>query len=86
MRAREGWGRAQPGRAGRWRKQARVWLRADLALWGKTLDSGSEQDLALARRMLTHWQVEPDLAGIRDLKALDEASAEERERVLRAVG
>ena len=28
--------------------------------------------------MLTHWQVEPDLAGIRDLKALDEASAEER--------
>ena len=29
--------------------------------------------------MLTHWQVEPDLAGIRDLKALDEASAEERD-------
>jgi len=28
--------------------------------------------------MLTHWQVEPDLAGIRDLKGLDEASAEER--------
>ena len=66
------------GERARWRKQARAWLRADLALWGKTLDSGSEQDLALARRMLTHWQVEPDLAGIRDLKALDEASAEER--------
>jgi eukaryotic-like serine/threonine-protein kinase len=62
----------------RWRMQARVWLRADLALWGKTLDSGSEQDLALATRMLTHWQVEPDLAGIRDLKAMDAASAEER--------
>ncbi len=61
----------------RWRKQARVWLRADLALWVKTLDSGSEQDLALAKRMLLHWQVEPDLAGIRDLKALDEAPAEE---------
>ena len=28
---------------------------------------------------MTHWQVEPDLAGIRDLKALDEASAEERD-------
>jgi tetratricopeptide (TPR) repeat protein len=49
-------------------------LRADLALWGKTLDNGSDQDLALARRMLTHWQVEPDLAGIRDLKALGEVT------------
>jgi eukaryotic-like serine/threonine-protein kinase len=63
----------------RWRQQARAWLRADLALWVKTLDGGSEKDLVLARRMLTHWQVEPDLAGIRDLKALDEASAQERD-------
>jgi len=52
----------------RWRQQARVWLRADLALWGKTLAGGSEQDLGLAKRMLTHWQIEPDLAGIRDVK------------------
>ena len=70
----------------RWRKQARAWLRADLALWGKALDSGFEQDISLAKRMLTHWQIEPDLAGIRDLKALDEASAEERDELLRAVG
>ena len=62
----------------RWRKQVRVWLRADLDLWVKTLESGSEQDIRLARRMLTHWQVEPDLAGIRELKVLDESSAEER--------
>ncbi len=75
--ARDGAGLSRAERA-RWRKQAREWLRADLALWGKTLHSGSEQDFALARRMLMHWQVEPDLAGIRDLKALDEASAEER--------
>jgi serine/threonine-protein kinase len=74
---RDGAGLGRAERA-RWRKQARVWLRADMALWGKTLESGSEQDLALARKMLTHWQVEPDQAGIRDLKALDEASAEER--------
>ena len=74
---RDGAGLSRAERAA-WRQQARAWLRADLALWGKTLDSGSEQDLGLARRMLTHWQVEPDLAGIRDLKALDEASAEER--------
>jgi tetratricopeptide (TPR) repeat protein len=62
----------------RWRQQSRAWLRADLALWVKTLDSGLKDDLDLARRMLTHWQVEPDLAGIRDLKALDEAPEEER--------
>ena len=67
-----------PAERARWRDQARMWLRADLALWGKTLDSGSEQDLGLAKRMLTHWQAEPDLAGIRDLKALGEALAEER--------
>ena len=67
----------------RWRQQARAWLQADLALWAKTLVNGTEMDLALARRMLTHWQVEPDLAGIRDLKALDEASAEERNECFR---
>ena len=53
-------------------------MRADLALWVKTLNSGSELDLALAKRMLTHWQVEPNLAGIRDWKPLGETSAEER--------
>jgi serine/threonine-protein kinase len=52
---RDGAGLGRAERA-RWRKQARAWLRADLALWAKTLDSGSEQDLGLARRMLTHWQ------------------------------
>ena len=61
-------GLSRPDRA-RWRKQARAWLQGDLALWGTSLDGGSEQDLSLARRMLTHWQVEPDLAGIRDVKA-----------------
>jgi tetratricopeptide (TPR) repeat protein len=74
---RDGAGLSRAERA-RWRQQARAWLRADLALWEKTLDSGSQQDLGLATRMFTHWQVEPDLAGIRDPKALDDASAEER--------
>jgi serine/threonine-protein kinase len=71
---------AQLGDAERahWRQQAREWLRADLASWTKTLVNGTEKDLALARRMLAHWQAEPDLAGIRDLQALDKVSAEER--------
>jgi serine/threonine-protein kinase len=62
----------------RCRKQARGWLKADLALWARTLDSGYELDRNLAKRMLTHWQVEPDLAGLREQNALDEVSAEER--------
>jgi tetratricopeptide (TPR) repeat protein len=67
-----------PAERARWREQARAWLRADLALWEKTLEGGSELDFGLAKRMLLHWQVEPDLAGIRELKALGEAAAEER--------
>lgn len=67
----------------RWRQQAREWLQADLALWKKTLINRTEKDLALARRMLTHWQAEPDLAAIRDLKALDEVSASERDDCFR---
>jgi tetratricopeptide (TPR) repeat protein len=72
---------ARLGRAerARWREQARAWLRDDLALWVKTLGGGSGPDLGLAKRMLTHWQVEPDLAGIRELKALAEAPAGERD-------
>ena len=75
---RDGAGLGQAERA-RWRRQACAWLRSDLALWVKTLGGGFKQDLDLARRMMTRWQVEPDLAGIRELKALDEASAEERD-------
>jgi serine/threonine-protein kinase len=61
-----------------WRKQARAWLRADLVVWARTLDSGSQKDRSLAKKMLTHWQVEPDLAGLREPDALDELSADER--------
>jgi serine/threonine-protein kinase len=61
-----------------WRQQARAWLRADLALWAKTLDTNSKMDRDLAKRMLTRWQVEPDLAGIREPNALHEMSADER--------
>jgi tetratricopeptide (TPR) repeat protein len=71
-----------PAERARWREQARAWLRADLALWGKTVVGGFEQDLALAKRMFTHWLNEPDLAGIRDLKALRDASAQERDECL----
>jgi serine/threonine-protein kinase len=66
----------------RWRRQARAWLQADLAVWARSLDSGFQADRDLARKMLTHWQVEPDLAGLREPQALDELSADERKDCL----
>jgi serine/threonine-protein kinase len=66
----------------RWRQQAREWLRADLAVWAKMQDSGSEIACDLAKKMLTYWQVEPDLAGLREPNALEELSADERKDCL----
>jgi serine/threonine-protein kinase len=66
----------------RWRKQARQWLRADLALWTKMLDSGSAKAPDLVKKMLPLWQAEPDLAGIRDPSAMDKMPADEREECL----
>jgi serine/threonine-protein kinase len=62
----------------RWRKQARAWLRADLAMWATKLDGDSPLERNLARRMLTYWQADPDLAGLREPSALDELSTDER--------
>jgi serine/threonine-protein kinase len=66
----------------RWRKQARDWLRADLAVWARTLDSGSRGASVLVRSMLTHWQAGPDLAGLREPSALDKLSTDERKECL----
>jgi hypothetical protein len=66
----------------RWHKQAREWLQADLAAWAKMLDSDSRVDRDLAIKMLTHWQVEPDLAELRDPSALKALSVDEREDCL----
>jgi eukaryotic-like serine/threonine-protein kinase len=63
----------------RWRKQARDWLRADLAAWTETLDSDAPMARDLAKKMLTLWQTDPDLAGIRELIALDKFSPGERQ-------
>jgi hypothetical protein len=66
----------------RWRLQARAWLRADLAEWAKMQDNGPGTARALAKTMLTHWQVEPDLAGLREPNALNKLSADERRECL----
>jgi tetratricopeptide (TPR) repeat protein len=54
-----------PERA-RLRRQALLWLRADLARWSQQLAQGTPQAQALVRQTLAHWQRDPDLAGIRD--------------------
>jgi serine/threonine-protein kinase len=66
----------------RWRKQARDWLRADLAVWAKTLDSNSRAARTLARKLLMRWQADPDLTGLRESGALEMLSADERKECL----
>jgi serine/threonine-protein kinase len=39
-------------------------------------------DRDLAKKILAHWQVDPDLAGLRDPGALETLSADEREECL----
>jgi serine/threonine-protein kinase len=64
----------------RWRQQARDWLQADLAVWAKMLDSDAKAVRDLAKKMLEHWQVDPDLAGLRDPLALERLPLDERQK------
>ena len=50
----------------RWRKQALDWLRADLKVWGKTLDGGKTENRELVTQTLHTWRNDPTLAGLRD--------------------
>jgi superkiller protein 3 len=60
------------------RGKALTWLKADLALWGKRLEGGQPLDRPAATKMLQHWQQDPDLAGVRDPKALARLPEAER--------
>jgi serine/threonine-protein kinase len=67
-----------PERA-RWRRQARDWLRADLASMKKLLDGnapGSRQNL---QSTLERWAADPDLAGLRDPAGLERLTPAERQ-------
>jgi serine/threonine-protein kinase len=66
----------------RWRQQARAWLQADLGAWAKVLVSGSGAARDHATNMLTRWQADPDLAGLREPQALENLSADERKECL----
>ncbi len=66
----------------RWRRQAREWLQADLALWAKVLEGPSPAGRDLARKRLTLWQADPDLARLREASALDDLPTGERKECL----
>jgi serine/threonine-protein kinase len=61
----------------RWRKQAREWLRADLAEWVRVLDKNPAAR-GDAWKALTLWQVDPDLACVRDPGELNKLPEDER--------
>jgi tetratricopeptide (TPR) repeat protein len=62
----------------RLRQQALGWLRADLALRRRQLESGEHAERTAMQDVLRHWQQDRDLAGIRDAAALDKLPPEER--------
>ncbi len=54
------------------RQQALEWLKSELAIWAKLVESGQPEAKASIAQTLKHWHEDSDLAGIRDAKALDE--------------
>jgi serine/threonine-protein kinase len=68
----------EPGRHGL-RKQAREWLRLDLAEWAEKVDKGTEADRIQARKTLASCRDDPDLAALRDADALESLSPAERQ-------
>jgi tetratricopeptide (TPR) repeat protein len=62
----------------RLRKQALDWLKADLALHAKKLESGRHADRAEVQRDLKEWQEETDLADLRDRAALEKLPPDEQ--------
>jgi serine/threonine protein kinase len=60
------------------RRQALDWLKAELAAWGKLLESGPPQARPAIVQTLDHWKQDGDLAGIRDAEALARLPEAER--------
>jgi serine/threonine-protein kinase len=65
-----------------WRRKALEWLRTDLVVLSKTLDGGRRADRDLVNEMLTLWQDEPDLAGLREPAALEGLAEDEQKDCL----
>jgi serine/threonine-protein kinase len=64
----------------KWRKQALAWLQADLQLWQQQAKNSQPAALLQLAKKMSHWQTDPDLAGVRDAKALAQLPEAERKR------
>jgi len=62
-----------------WRRQARLWLEEELNSLTKSSGDSSISAGAAVKKVLAEWQVNPNLAGIRDADALGNLSVVERE-------
>jgi tetratricopeptide (TPR) repeat protein len=62
-----------------WRRQALTWPGADLALWARQRNSGTAEDRQAVQAALKRWQLDADLAFIRDEKGLARLPAEEQQ-------
>jgi eukaryotic-like serine/threonine-protein kinase len=62
----------------RLRQQALDWLKANLTFWGNRFNSGPPQPRPGLVKVLSRWQEDPDLAGIRDAAALAKLPADEQ--------
>jgi serine/threonine-protein kinase len=62
----------------RLRRQALTWLKEELVIWQKLLETGRPQAKALVAHTLAQWQQDADLAGVRDAGALEALPESER--------
>jgi hypothetical protein len=62
----------------RLRKEGLAWLRADLAVWRKQVESANQSERAAILGWLTRWQEDPSLADVREAEALNRLPGEER--------
>jgi hypothetical protein len=53
------------------RQKALEWLRADLALWASILETRSSAARACVRKTLMQWQIDPDMAGVRESSLIE---------------
>jgi hypothetical protein len=61
-----------------WRRRALGWLKAELVVWSKVLESGDPPARAAVAQALRHWRRDPDLASVRDPDALGALPEPER--------
>jgi eukaryotic-like serine/threonine-protein kinase len=81
-RAASGEGRDSVGMAERthWRERSLEWLQADLALRRDQIQHGKPEQAEVARGKLLYWLGDPQLAGVRDQRALQEMTDADREK------